>query len=201
MQTSSSHPPKVSVRADPLPDRHWIDDPEINLFNDEDDEEKPAEILGFSWRSEPETWENVKWVKVESVVDSGASAPVAPPTMLPHVKVEPSEGSKRGQKFTSASKHKLKNLGQQRIMACSEEGDEMEVLFQIADVSKPLVSVSAICERGNRVIFGKSGGVVKNIYTGAEIPFYRRNGIYILSMWLADCDPVENAGEAGFQRR
>ena len=125
-------------------------------------------------------------MKVDSVVDSGASAPVAPPSMLPNVVVVPSEGSKRGQRFTSASKHKLKNLGEQKIKACSEEGEDLEVLFQIADVSKPLVSVSAICERGNRVIFGRSGGVVKNVRTGHEIPFHRKNGIYVLSMWMAD---------------
>ena len=119
--------------------------------------------------------------------------------MLPNVKIEDSEGSLRGQKFTSASKHKLKNLGQQKILACSEEGDELEVLSQIADVSKPLVSVSSICERGNRVIFGKSGGVVKNNYTGAEIPFYRKNGIYVLSLWLAD-GPAEPVAKAGFRR-
>ena len=89
-------------------------------------------------------------------------------------------------KYTSASKHKLVNKGQQSIHACTEEGDFMDVLFQVAEVSKPLVSVSALCERGNRVIFGRSGGVVQNLKTGQDIPFYRRNGIYILSMWLLD---------------
>ena len=171
----------------------WIDGPELSIFNEEP-EEKPAELLGFSWRSEPEEWQERKWVKVDSVMDSGASAPVAPPSMLPNVKVEESEGSKRKQKFTSASKHKLLNLGQQLICACTEEGDDMDVLFQIADVSKPLVSVSAICERGNRVIFGRSGGVVKNIATGHEIPFHRRNGIYVLSMWMADGPTSPAAG-------
>ena len=61
-----------------------------------------------------------------------------------------------------------------------------EVLFDVADVSKPLVSVSAICEMGSRVIFGKSGGVVNNLKSGAETLFYLRNGIYILSLWLQD---------------
>ena len=45
--------------------------------------------------------------KSQLVMDSGASAPVAPPSMLPNVKVRPSEGSQLGQQFTSASKHKL----------------------------------------------------------------------------------------------
>ena len=119
-------------------------------------------------------------------MDSGASAPVAPPQMMPSVPIEPSEGSRRGQKYSSASKHKLKNLGQQKIKACTEAGEETEVLFQVADVSKPLVSVSAICERGNRVIFGRAGGVVQNVKTGKVIPFVRQNGIYILSLWMEE---------------
>ena len=62
------------------------------------------------------------------------------------------------------------------------------VLFQVAEVTKPLVSVSALCEKGNRVIFGKAGGIVQNLQTGRETPFYKRNGIYVLSMWLLDED-------------
>ena len=153
---------------------------------DERGEQGSQEIMDLSWRSAPEEWDNAKWVKVDSVMDSGAAAPVAPPDMLPGVKIAPSPGSLRGQKYTSASKHKLKNLGQQHIQACTEEGDNTAVLFQIADVSKPLVSVGSICEKGNRVVFGRSGGVVKNLQSGKEIPFYRRNGIYVFSLWLRD---------------
>ena len=121
-------------------------------------------------------------------MDSGASTPVAPPSMAPNCTIRPSEGSRRGQQFTSASKHKLKNLGEQHLDACTEEGIETEVLFQIADVSRPLVSVSQIRERGNRVIFGRAGGVVQSLRTGIETPFYRRNGLYVLSLWLKDGD-------------
>ena len=132
--------------------------------------------------------ESEKWVKVKCIMDSGASAPVAPPDMLPNVAIRESPGSKRGQRFSSASKHKLKNLGEQRILACTEEGEATEVLFQIADISKPLVSVSAICERGNRVLFGRAGGVVINIKSGKQIPFYKENGVYVLYMWMQDAD-------------
>ena len=156
------------------------------LYEDEDD--RPAELLG-SWRQE-----DAGWVKVDSVVDSGASAPVAPPTMAPNVAIRPSAGSRRGQKYTSASSHKLPNLGEQLLHAITEAGDETSVLFQIADVSRPLVSVSAICEMGNRVIFGRGGGVVQNLTTGRETPFYRKDGIYVLSLWLQDSQ------EEGFRR-
>ena len=122
---------------------------------------------------------------MESVVDSGASAPIAPPSMLPNVKVRPSEGRKKGQKFTSASKHKVKNLGEQKAKAFTEAGEPTEVLFQVADVSKPLVSASAICE-WETVIFGKSEGIAQSLRSGSQIPFDRRSGIYVLSMWLQD---------------
>ena len=132
-------------------------------------------------------------MNVDSVMDSGAAAPVAPLSMLPHVTIQPSPGSQRGQTYTSASKHKVKNLGQQRIRACTEDGDETQVLFQIADVSKPLVSVASICERGSRVLFGRSGGVVIDMKSGKEIPIYKRNGIYVLSLWLMDSDDPDSA--------
>ena len=189
------------LACSPVLQSEWFDKDEIDVNDFEGnygDDDKPTmlweveetnnDLLNMSWRTESQTWEDRNWVRVESVMDSGAAAPVAPPSMLPNVKVQPSPGSQRGQHFTSASNHRLKNLGQQHIHACTEDGEETSVLFQIADVSKPLVSVAAICERGNRVIFGKSGGIVQNIGTGRQIPFYRRNGIYILSMWLMDSD-------------
>ena len=162
---------------------------DLCIFEQEEDKQQaPSEILTLSWRSEPEDFANKKWVRIKSVVDSGASAPVAPPQMMPSIKIEPSEGSRRGQRYSSASKHKLRNLGQQHIKAMTENGEPTEVLFQIADVSKPLVSVSAICEKGNRVIFGRAGGVVQNVKTGHIIPFQRENGIYVLSLWLEEGD-------------
>ena len=145
------------------------------------------------WKSGSDDWQGKRWIKVESVVDSGAAAPVAPPSMAPNVQVVPSEGSRRGQKWTTASKHKISNLGQQRIHACTESGNPTDVLFQIAEVGKPLVSVSALCEKGNRVIFGRAGGVVQNVATGAETPFYRKNGIYVLSLWLMDEPHTEDS--------
>ena len=81
------------------------------------------------------------------------------------------------------------------------------MLFQIADVSKPLVSVSSICEKGNRVIFCRAGGMVQNLKTGGLIPFQRESGIYVfpcgleramMVRWIFACrDPRERRGVAG----
>ena len=162
---------EVGVTGNGKVAKKWYDEAEgvVNPLIDEDAD--GGELYGSEWRQEPEG----EWVKVESVMDSGASAPVAPPTMAPKAPIRPSEGSRRGQKYTSASKHKLPNLGEQLLRAVTEDGAETSVLFQIADVSRPLVSVSAICEMGNRVIFGKGGGAVQNLATGRETPFHRKN--------------------------
>ena len=117
--------------------------------------------------------------------------------MCPNAPIRPSAGSRRGQKYTSASKHKLPNLGEQLLDAATDEGTYSQVLYQIADVSRPLTSVSAICEMGNRVVFGRSGGVIVNLATGQETAFTKKDGIYLLSLWLHD---GEHTGTEGFSR-
>jgi hypothetical protein len=151
-----------------------------------EDSENGQELLNLSqsYKSEPVKWQGQEWIIVKSIMDSGASAPVAPPSMGPNVPIVESPGSKRGQVYNTASQQKLANLGQQHLHAVTAEGAETEVLFQIADVSKPLVSVSTICERGNRVVFGKGGGYIHSLASGNKTPFYRQNGIYVLEMWL-----------------
>ena len=55
---------------------------------------------------------------------------------------------------------------------------------QVAEVKRPLTSVGRICDRGNRVIFGRGGGVVQNLRTGNITKFRRDGGIYVLDMWV-----------------
>ena len=51
----------------------WYDAEAFTLYDDDSEDNKVAEhsAMTLSWRSEPETWEQRKWVKVDSVVDSG----------------------------------------------------------------------------------------------------------------------------------
>lgn len=164
--------------------KEWYDGEEfLQLLEDEGEGKKAEEVLG-TWRTEIEKG----WVQVQSVMGSGASVPVAPPSMAPNATIRPSAGSMRGQKYITASKHKIPNLLKQLLHAATEGGDETQVLFQVAEVGRPLVSVSAICEQGNRVTFGRGGGMIQNLATGQETPFSRKNGIYVLNMWILDAD-------------
>ena len=58
----------------------------------------------------------------------------------------------------------------------------------MADISRPLNSVSEICDGGGRhgsqVVFGRTGGIIYNLDTGKETYFDREEGIYILEFWV-----------------
>ena len=118
-------------------------------------------------------------MRVESIMDSGAAAPVAPLTMAPGVPTRPSEGSRTGRGFSVANGAPLPNLGEQELSVVTDDGVSTSVLFQLAEVTRPLMSVSAICDKGNRVIFGRGGGVIQNLTTGQEIAFERRGPSFL----------------------
>ena len=141
------------------------------------------------------------WVKVKGVMDSGASEGVAPPTMCPHYEIQPSPGSIAGQNYVSASDDLIPNLGEQELDAETADGRSCKVKYQMAEVSRPLNSVSEICdaggEYGQHVVFGRNGGAIINLETGQHTPFYREDGIYVLEMWVKPNDK----SNSGFRRQ
>ena len=127
-----------------------------------------------------------KWVKLEAVVDSRAAESVAPVGMAPWVPRQASEGSIRGQTYLSASGDKLPNLGEKKFDMVTPEGNWAKATFQIAEVTRPLCSVSKICDKGNRVVFELGGGHVEHIATGTKTYFSRQNNVYVMDMWVQD---------------
>ena len=66
--------------------REWLDqDSELMIFENDREVSDSKDLLNLTWKSDDNNWEGRKWVKVDSVVDSGAACPVAPPTMTPNV--------------------------------------------------------------------------------------------------------------------
>jgi len=136
------------------------------------------------------------WVRIKGVMDSGASESVAPPSMCPHYPIQESPGSKLGQCYLSASDDTIPNLGEQVLDVVTTAGSESKAKYQMADVTRPLNSVSEICdgggEYGQYVIFGKYGGAIMNLETGTATQFDREDGVYCLDLWVKP--------QAGFQR-
>ena len=131
-------------------------------------------------------------------MDSGAAESVCPLGMIGHIEVVDSPGSRAGQHYLAANGGRISNRGQQMLPCMLGNGDATEAVFQVADVSRPLMSVSKVCEAGNRVIFGQSGGAISNISSGKTIVFEMKDGVYIFPLWIP-CPSF--AGSAPFQRR
>jgi hypothetical protein len=152
-------------------------------------EAKAKQELLNVWKTESEGWH-----RIEVVLDSGAADSVCPKDMVPHFGIEDSEASRAGVYYTSANGGKLMNLGQTHVPIALDNGAKTVATFQVAEVSRPLMSVSKVCEMGNRVIFGAAGGVILNLATGAATQFVKKDGIYVFEMW------VPPLSEAGFTR-
>ena len=124
------------------------------------------------------------WTHVRGVMDSGASKSVAPPKMCPEYKLLESDGSRNGDNFVSASKDIIPNLGEKHLMVMKDDGSVGRVRYQVADISRPLNSVSEICDSGNQVIFGRGGGCIVNTNTGSRTYFGREENVYVLDLWV-----------------
>ena len=65
-----------------------------------------------------------------------------------------------------------------------ENGIKCSAVFQVADVSRPLMSVAKACELGNQVVFGAGGGLIMNLQSGAVTTFEKKDGVCIFPLWI-----------------
>ena len=122
-------------------------------------------------------------------MDSGCSDPVAPPSLAPHIPITEPPGSRAGQEYTVADGTSIANLGEKVLKGCDNEHQPIAMKYQMAQVTRPLNSVSEICDNDNRVVFGKSGGFIYHVPTGRVTRFQRRGKLYELDLWI----PIEEA--------
>ena len=122
------------------------------------------------------------WSKVKVIMDSGAAESVCPRAVAPQLTIHDSIASRSGVYYTSANGGKIMNLGEQHVPVCLSNGAKTIATFQVADVSRPLMSVSKLCEMGNRVIFGANGGVILSLQSGETTPFIKDEGVYTFEM-------------------
>ena len=131
---------------------------------------------------------------VEAVLDSGAAESVAPPRLFPGP-IAPSLMSQAGGCYRVADGQRVPNVGQQAVRFSLDDVQPANILFQIAEIDRPLISASALAANGNSVVFNRKGGAVIHDKTGQRTELHKRGGIYVLHMWVRD-DP-----EPGFARQ
>ena len=135
----------------------------------------PQEILATT------AWEDIEF---EVALDSGSVVHVCAPADIPGYRVEESPGSKRGQDFLMGDGGTIPNLGQSQLNL-SEGAKDMQSVFQIAAVTRPLMSVGRICDQGHSITFDAVMAVV-NASDGTELCRFERQsgGLYVAKLKL-----------------
>ena len=129
---------------------------------------------------------NDAWADIEFEValDSGAVVHVCAPADCPGYSLEESPGSRRGQEFLMGDGGVIPNLGQKRLNLSDTKAD-MQSVFQIAAVTRPLMSVGKICDEGHTVTFSDVMAVVHNKEGEELCKFHRSNGgLYVAKLKL-----------------
>ena len=101
----------------------------------------------------------IGWTEIEVTVDSGACDTVMPTKLCPHISVLATEDSKRGMEYEVANGETLPNHGGRHFLLMTEDSQSpKKIVFQCADIHKPLLSVSRCADLGFQCVVGKYGG-------------------------------------------
>ena len=140
--------------------------------------------------------------RVSITIDSGASETVANQETFAEYQLQSSPGSRAGVKYNTAGQGQkpLENLGQIKAGLWTEDGQPRSMLFQIADVKKPLGSVSRICAMGHRVVMDDEGSYIEHKESGNRTWLRQEGGVYLLDTWIMDPAEAMRIIGPGFQR-
>ncbi len=149
-------------------------------------------------------------VEVHVAADTGSCAHVVGPKDLPgSIGVKP-PASGRVRNFVGAGGDGIKNHGEAVVQLVLEDGTVVNSTVQVADVVRPLHSVSVICDAAHEMLYTKECGYVvpegtlsrflANINVIAKYP--RRGGLYVAKMKARRPrpKPAPSAAKPGFTR-
>ena len=89
------------------------------------------------------------------------------------------------------------NEGERDLKGYSNEANRVDMTMQVAAVTKPLGSVRAFLEAGNRVVFDKGNSFIENKSTGIKTAIEDRNGAYVYDLWIPRDNHVQQ--HSGYQ--
>ena len=126
-----------------------------------------------------------QWQEIEITVDSGACDTVMPAYMCADIRIDPSDPQQHCSVFEVANGAFILNMGERRCVMMTEgSGVPKHITFQVADVHKPLLSVSRLADNGYQCVLGDKNGHLEDVHTGEKIPLIRRDNLYVMKAWL-----------------
>ena len=140
----------------------------------------PVRRPGISAMRRPE-----EWIEMEVTVDSGACISVMPIGSCENIEVEETELSRSGAEYEVANGATIPNLGERRCEVMTVGSlQPKRITFQVADVHKPLLSISGCADMGFDCFLGQHGGQLRDRITGELIPLERHGSLYTVRMWI-----------------
>ena len=148
--------------------------PELNILTVLDPEPVMPVVSTDSWQD----------LEFEVALDSGAVVHVCAPDDIPGYLVQASAGSKRGQEFLMGNGGTIPSLGESSLNL-SDHGRDLQSVFQIAAVTRPLMSVGRICDQGHKITLDARMAVVHSA-DGTELCKLERQqgGLYVAKLKL-----------------
>ena len=118
-------------------------------------------------------------------MDSGAADHAIPRGWITFIAIVESLVSRMGVTYVAANGSTINNEGEQRVPFMTREGSWMEIIFQVARVNKPLLSVSKLIDDDIRVMFDKEGSYLYNKRTDDIVRIKRERGVFVLESFVS----------------
>jgi hypothetical protein len=156
------------------------------------EEEAPSLNEGDELNMGAEEWQEVD---LTLTADSGAGNHVLSQDDIPGYVVEPSAASRAGRGFIGVDGTRIDNEGEAELNLVGPQG-KFRSTFQVARVTRPLMSIARICDKGYDVTFKRSHASVLTS-KGVEVcRFARKGNLYMVDVKLL----APKAKAAGFTR-
>ena len=133
-------------------------------------------------------------------MDSGAAESVMPTGVLSGEILVHGAAKLAGVKYVAANGAKLPTLGQMVVAFENGVGTAGKILFQVANITKPLVSVSKLIDDGHQVVFDKRASYIIHVESGRKMMLKRERGVFIVDAFV-DPKRAPNNKSAGFRGR
>jgi len=126
-----------------------------------------------------------EWTEIEITVDSGACVTVMPRSLCEGISILQNRLSREGVEYEVANGAHIPNLGERRCeMMTIGSSVCKNIVLQVADIHKPLLSISGCADMGFDCYLGDKGGHLLDKHTGEKIPLERRENLYIMRAWI-----------------
>ena len=78
--------------------------------------------------------------------------------------IEPSQRSKDGHKYSGPAGDRINSMGQQKSKGMSESGEQLNITFDVAKITRPLALVAEIVKKDRLIVY--DGSYIENKKTG-----------------------------------